>query len=497
MFAIMNKILIILIGLIISSATLLQAQIEDPRISEEEAKAELAYLEADAAFFTGEFEEAIKKYKEIYVLDRSNDAVAYNLARAYLGSGDLQSGERYIKKAMELAPDNKWYKLLHANLMRDEGRHEEALESYRRLAIQEPGNRYFVENHAFSLLKLERPFEAIEVIEEWERSQGVSEIFSKKKFEIYDAIGDIDNAGKALADLAETYPRTTRFWHNLASYYIKTKQEDKAKAIYEKILNIDPKNSDAKAKLASLSGQEKAGSQLQQIIQDESIGEDDKVLVLLPLLDEVIVHKDSSQKALLLDLVTQLAKQYPESAKVFALLGDAHFHDNDYLAAMKAYATTLEYNKSVYPVWENYMHALYRTSNFEELTSIAYNAIDNFPNQVSAYYYYTLALSHNNAFGEADSYLMEAGMIAGGNDALQLLLQSAKAYRYFAEGDTEKAYTLMKKVPEHKLPYQALDLKGDIALKMGNKKEAIKCWKKAYSMVPEAGIAAKIQAHSL
>ena len=497
MFAGMNKMLFLFFALTWSIYSPCFGQVEGTRISEDEAKAQNDYLEADAAFFLGEFEEAIKKYKEIYALDRSNDAVAYNLSRAYLGSGDIESAEKYMLRAMELAPDNKWYKLLHANVMRDEERHAEALTSYEWLAQKEPENRYFIENHAYSLLKLERPLEAIGVIESWESTQGISEVFSKKKFEIYDAMGQTDKAAEALTTLAETYPRTLRFWHNLASYYIKSGKEDKAGETYEKILSLDASNADAKAKLASLRGGSTADAQLTQIIDDASIGEDDKVLILLPLLDEVITKKDSTQKALLLDLCGKLSKQYPSSAKVFALLGDAHFHGTNYPNAITAYETTLQSNKKVYPVWENYMHALFRTSNFDELITVAYDAIDNFPNKVSAYYYYVLALSNTGEFMEADSYVMEASMIAGSNPNMKRLVQTSSAYRYFKDQNIDKADEILSQIPIELLPYQALDLKGDIALAKGDKKKAIEYWEKAYSMVPESSIKNKVLEQSL
>lgn len=475
------------------------AQIEGEIITEKEAANQKKFIEADASLFLGDYETAIEKYREIYNEDRTNDAVAYNMARAYAGMGNIESADKYIKVAIKLVPSNKWYRLLHANLMRDEQRHSEALDSYAWLANEEPDNRYFVENYAFTLLTLERPDEALQVIDAWEDREGVSEVFSRKKFEIYDAQGKSNAAALELQKLASAYKNDTRLWNNLASYLVKTGDKEKAKTAYDHILSIEPKNADAKIKRAQLD--EKNGNsnsaQFMAIMEDENINSDDKVIVLIPLLEKVVMKKDSADLTTLLLACQSLQGQYPKNAKVNAIYGDALFHSSQYKEAIVAYKNTIQVNNKVYPTWANLMHAQARIDAYKDLEKTAYDAIDLFPNQVSAYYYYGIAAAANGNFSDADGYLSEAYMIAGSNNSLKQLVKIGQARRYFLDNKLDKASEILSAFDTKDLSQMGLELSGDIAFKSGNKQKAISLWEQAYKMDGDEILKNKIVKQSL
>lgn len=489
-----------LILLIFSTWTFTLTAQGDGRMSEKEAELEKEYVEADAALFLQEFPKAVELYKEIFIRDRSNHAAAYNLARAYAGMDNMENAEKYINLAIKEAPQNKWYRLLHANMMRDYGRHEEALASYQWLANHESSNRYFVENYAFTLLKLEKVDDALLVLNQWETEQGVSEPFSKKKFEIYDNQNKVDLATDELYKLASAYPTDVRYWQNLGGYLLKHGDKEAAIPVYEHILEIEPNNAAAKLKMAEIGADNTktaSSEQLSSIISDPSVDVGEKVLILLPLITEVAIKHESSQGEQVLAMTKQLETDYQDNAKVSALRGDALYHTHHYEDAILAYKKTISQNDRVYAVWENLMDAQFQVGDYEDLTELAYDAIDLYPNEVSAYVYYAIGNIGLKKYSEADTYLAESFMISGRNNSLRSFARSGQAFRYLTSGDLTKAQNAIEDIDEQHMSAFTYHVAGDIALKQGKKADAVKLWKKAAQINPTPSVLDKIATTSI
>lgn len=465
---------------------------QEVRISEQEAVDEKDYVTADIALLTGDYEEAKAQYKSLYEADRSNHAVCYGLARAYGASEDLESAEKYILKAISLAPANRWYRVWHGNMMRDIGRDGAALESYQYLAEKYPEDRYFVENYAFTLLKLGEADQAIAVLDAYEARKGVQELLTKKKFEIYDARGDISKAVQELEKLVKAYPQEDRLVHNLGAYLSKQGMDTEAIEVYKRQLKTNPSDSESKMRLAALDGNDTAPSEtIDSLLNDGIIGLDTKIRAMVPYIENIALQKSSqSEISTALLRAERLAKTYPTAAKSQALLGDILFLTGKYQECIDAYQKTLQLNSSNYAVWNNLMHAQLRSSTVSDRLATAESAIDYYPNEVTAYTYYSRALIDDKNYDTAVTYLQEAQLVSGKNAELLSNVYATRAYLHLSRNAVAKARAAIDMATgELAIVY---DIAGDVSLAEGNDKQALASYKSSYSLLADPTVALKI-----
>lgn len=451
------------------------------RISEDQAVDLKAYLEAEALLVQGEYADAIQLYKPLHVKDRINAAIAYNMARAYASMESFADAETYISRAMKADPANKWYKVFHANLMRDLDRHADALASYEWLAQTDPSNRYFVENYAYSLLKLDRANDALQQLEAYQATNGVTEAMSKKVFDIYTAQGDEDKAAATLRQLADAYPLDATYRQNLAAYYHQIGKYEQAVAAYREVLAIDATNADARLKISQLDVSDRNETntdQLTAVLADPAVLIDEKIMALLPMLEAVVMQSPKAEPAALSTHLQSLAEQHPQDARVKAMQGDLAFHTVDYDQAIPFYEAAIAADDRIFAVWDNLMLAQWRKQDWAALEQRSYDALDYFPNQVEAYVFHGMALAGAGKKAEAKSYLSEAKMVSGGNPAMQALVAAGEVFVMAKSGDKAAASTKLSALATASNPL-ALEVAGRAAASLGDDAAAQKYYEEA------------------
>ena len=494
------------LSLLLANSIVQSALAQEPqRFTEDQVAAQKEYIEADAALLLGNHEEAITLYQKLYQGDRTNAAITYNLARAYAATEDFESANKYIDLSLRNGSDNKWYRVFKANLMRDLGRHAEASEHYGILHQSEPTNRYFAENYAYELLRMDSVDQSIAVLEDWQKNQGVSEEITKKLFEIYDSQGNVVSAIGVLTELAEAYPNELRYSINLVNFLIRNGENDLAKIWLDRILTDDPNHAEAIVLLSKLDDgnpNKKTGTAAENIvklIKANDVDLDNKIKAMIPLLEGLSMGQQLVDSSTLVELKNTLLTKYPNDAKVLSIAGDLSHLEYDYSASIAYYQKALSSDDRVYTVWENYLYGLWRLSNYDEVVKVGYDAIDLFPNQYTAYHYYVLGLLGQGKMSEAEDMLFETQMIAGGNPALLAQVEMLKAYVAKSDGRYEQGIKILEGVKLAVVMQSPmyLELVGDLYYKSGKTKEALQFWQRAENLLPDAVLKAKVQNKSL
>jgi tetratricopeptide (TPR) repeat protein len=203
---------------------------------------------------------------------------------------------------------------------------------------------------------------------------------------------------------------------------------------------------------------------------------------------------ESAAQNTLFELAGILEKTHPEDAKAWSLSGDLSYLSNDYKTALEKYKKCINLNPRVFSVWDNTLVILAELQEFKELFRVAEQALDAYPNQPRAYYFYAVGA---NAIGRPDDALQQleqALLMTGSNHPLRLELIDQTGIALIGKKD----YTGAIQRYEAVLPLGGskhagiLEHYGDALSLSGQQRKAVEQWKLAQAIRPAAHLLQKI-----
>lgn len=216
------------------------------------------------------------------------------------GSDSLRraEGEELLRRAVALAPKNKYYKLRLANHYAQRADYKRAIELYEQLTAQHG------ESDRLSMLtrlyEADNNFEgAIRTLNRLETIEGRSEATSMEKYQIYTQLGDAEQAFKAIEDLCAEFPTDLRYRVLLGDLYMQGGHEAIALATYRDVLAAEPNNGYAQMSLLAYyktTGQEALYFDLlQQMVRNPNADSEAKTEALRSFaVDNLRRHGDST-----------------------------------------------------------------------------------------------------------------------------------------------------------------------------------------------------------
>ena len=93
-------------------------------------KAETSMIEAEKYLILEDYAKAFELFVLAKDLNPDNDAVYFKLAEVVVQNGENEKGLEYINKAIELSPDNKFYRIFKAEILKAVCKYDEAIETY-------------------------------------------------------------------------------------------------------------------------------------------------------------------------------------------------------------------------------------------------------------------------------------------------------------------------------------------------------------------------------
>ncbi len=470
-------------------------------VPEAEVKRQSQFLVAERERLLNHNDKALELYKKFTYDHPEVDAGWYGLARANTSLKDFPNAIESIGRAVILAPDNQWYSIYQASLFEKVGRLTEAVGVYEALIKRFPQTIEFYEKLSYLCLQNEDPKRALKALDKWESLVGVNEEIAFKKHVIYIRQGDLKKAAGEYKKLSDAYPNELKYRRELAQYYDEIGDKVNAKAAYLEILRRDP--NDPTARIAMAGGQNNSGeaklAALSLLFDDPKVPLDEKVKAILPYLQKMSAEKDEALTKSLLELAALLEKHHPEEAKTWSLSGDLFYQANQPTEALKRYRQCIKLNPTVFAVWDNTLTLLATQGNYDEMLVTAEKAMDAFPNQPKAYFYYGAAANIKGRQDDAIAQLEQGLLMTVGNTSLRfdIIDQIGLAYlgkKDFAGAITKYEQSLLKGGDQHP---GILEHLGDAYSLQGQGSQAVEYWKKANSIRRSPGLEQKISAGKL
>jgi len=447
--------------------------------NESDIEYQTIFFEAHHAKITGNTDEQIKLLNTLIKRDKGSHAAYWELARTYAALGNQEMAQKNAEKATKLAPKNEWYHLTLAEIYQESGQIGASIGTYKSLKSINPDNPTIYHKLAQLLLHEKKIDEAVNNLEELQTRQGVDEESSRRIFDIYKGSGNKSKAIKAIRNLSNAFPENTRYLNNLASYHMEVGQKKDALKVYKEILAINPDDPTASIAIARSNSSKKGNSKtdnLFSIIENMNLNLDDKIKELMPLVSTM--EKTGETTMALDNMSDRLVELYPDEAKVYSLQGDVLFYQSKYAEAEKSYMSAIRLDDRKYALWSQYMQTLWELEKYPALEKISTDAIDLFPNKVSAFVYQAIGLSMNKKSGAKD-LIAEAGYIAGKNKTLSNQLAIVTQWLDQAKVTKDALKQIDLKTIQDPIYYE---LAADLYSAIKDNATAKKLWSKAISL---------------
>ncbi|MEO6037947.1 MAG: tetratricopeptide repeat protein, partial [Saprospiraceae bacterium] len=341
------------------------------------------------------------------------------------------------------------------------------------------------------------PKGGLKALDRLEQLTGFNPEIADQRHIIYVALGDDRKAAAEWQRLVDLHPDERRYRYRLAEFYTAAKDQGNARRVYEEILRRDP--ADPIAKMALL--QQGKGSSdatylasLQPLFSDPKVSIDAKIKEILPFFAKLDAGTDPALTQNLLQLGDLLEKTHPNEAKAWSLSGDLRYHANQPDAALERYRRGLQISPKVFSVWENTLTILADQKNYDELQRTAEKAMDFFPNQPRAYYFFAVAATEKGRPDAALEQLEQAQLMVGNNQVLRLDLLDQTGLALSKKKDFATAIARY----EAALPQGGdhhpgiLEHYGDALFQSGQADLARQQWQKARALRPSPALEQKI-----
>ena len=235
----------------VSSKESTLAEWKDPLSPEERRKFNHFFLEAVRLKEKGDMDAAFEMYSHCLSIDPQSAATLYELGKFYMYLGQSEKGEGFLRKAMETAPGNYWYKETLAGYYQGKGEDAKAIAVIERMVEQFP-SRLEPLMALIDLYKRSKDYEkVIHTLDRLERLDGKSEQISMEKFRMYLARDNNEKAFSEIESLVKEYPYEMRYLTILGDVYMENGKVEEAYSAYQKVLMQEPEYAPAMLSMAS------------------------------------------------------------------------------------------------------------------------------------------------------------------------------------------------------------------------------------------------------
>lgn len=353
-----------------------------------------AAVQADALFFDaikarvkGDNKQAENLLQEVIKLKPDAAGAYYDLARLNMQERP-DKATTYIKKAIDLSPDNTYYKVQYAEILAFRNQYEAAADMFAKVADKEKYNEDYLLKAALLYQRAGKFKESLKTIDKLIASSGEDEEVMIEKQKLYLKMNDIEGAAGVARRLIETNPKEGRFYILLAEIYASNKQNDKAADIYKQAERMFPDDPVVQFSLAQYyrmnQDSVKSDEFARKAVSNKALDAETQLELLVGYFRDA--GDDSVKRNESLKLAADIAQQNAANAKVQAVYGDILSIIGKRPEATEQYKKALALEPSSYITWQNMLYGYAEKQYADSMIVNSERALRLFPNQAMLHY---------------------------------------------------------------------------------------------------------------
>lgn len=358
-----------------------------------EMKARILYLDANREKTLGNYDEAIRLFRESLKEKPNNASARYELARLLRLKDLPREAVVFAKDAVRLDPENPWYSLFLAELYGNLLAYPDQVKVYEDLVKKHPNKEDYHQLLARAQKRANFLDDAIKTFENIENRFGLNEEVAMEIYTLNLKRKKTDKAIAVIERLVLAYPWESRYKIILAETYIEQGNFDKARSVVDQGLEKDPGNPYLRLALSSLYDRQGNKDDAQRELMAAFIHPGLDLTSKLEILRSALMINQlfPEQKTDAQSMVQSLHETYPEDPQVIAFLVDVLISMELYGDAREMLVQLIELDSTTYEVWEQLIRLDAHSNEHETLLVHAERALQLFPNMPVLYFMKGLA----------------------------------------------------------------------------------------------------------
>lgn len=437
----MNKLLrniTLAAAVVLCAAMTLSAQEIRP-----ESKYENMLIQAVGKYNAHDLDGARTILKEITVADDKNDAAWYYLALTYLGKGELEAGEEYLRKAIAADGSNFWYRYRLARIYAMTDRPELAITLYEGLLEDFPKKSELYLD-IVDLYASQREYEkALDTVGNIEKIFGLNESIVNFRYNLLRAMGREEEAFQTLRDFNNEFS-SPHVLTILGDHEMETYNDSTALAYYSEALDIAPEYAPAllgKAEAQRITRRYdeyfKTVTELMSIEDVPVIGKTDYLMAVIQRSDPKFLRSFVPQ----LDTVmNMLVEKHATDSTALQTAGAYYYSTSRNEKAKELFRSNMTLYPESFPAAATYVEFLMYAGEWKELSDEGRIAFERFPKETTFLEMASMGDYYLGDYQKVLNICYQVVEVAPNDSSATLRAWSTIGDMYQDMGDYKKAY---------------------------------------------------------
>lgn len=374
----------------------------------------------------GNYDRATTLFEQCLVLEPTNASVHFALADLYETQGNLPKAIQAANAAYDLDKTNKWYGLKVAQLYFKAGDYEKSASFFSLSITDDEKSLELKYQYAEALINSRQYAKAIVVLDDIEVETGKFAEMSLAKHDMYMMLGEPEKAKAEIDLLLSENPTNVEFRMIVSQYYLDTDQHDKAIAMCQEIITINPEFGEVYFLLGDI---EMRSNNVQKAMDfygtgfsKESVSLERKLYFMNVLMPMAFGYAGPEAKIVEKGLGNAFESIYdPElkNAQLHISYGDYLLKSGNKTAALEQFKIVGSLNSADYNFWKQILELEMDLQDYPNLFIDAQKALELFPSQPEFYLFAGIAGYETGKFNEAEEFLFLGKDLVVNNNPLR------------------------------------------------------------------------------
>lgn len=440
------KLLLLISILTASCSRKLVPSVMTEKIDKSNAAFDYVYVEAIKQKILGNYGDALEYFEQCVKVKPESDGAYFQMAQIVLNNGDTKNAKIYIKKALSLDERNLWYLMMLAGIYYQEKNLDSTIVCY------ENAIKYFPDKESIQLTlgnlysENKNYQKAISIFEALDDEYGVNESSTVAAIKNLMDIKKFDDALIKAKMLIDEFPDEILYRGMLAEIYRDKGESEKAREIYDDIMEKNPDNAQVQLSLCDFLIKEKSYDELFLLLNtinlNSNITIQDKISIIVRLLDQPEIVNEEGDNIMLAIMV--LEANYKSDDILLLLRPELLIKQNRLDEASIRLEEVIKLQPDNYYAWEKLLLVYLQLKDYDKLLSRGEECTTKFNRSFVAKILYANGAIEKGNFSVAFDELKKAEILAGDNKDSLLQVLTMRADAYYRMKDYKQAFDLFE-----------------------------------------------------
>lgn len=337
----------------------------------------------------GKYDEAFDLFQHCHALDSTNANVLVEMGTFYNALQEKNKALDFFRKSVAYDPGNYYYNMMLAGLSKELGLKQEVLDIYIALSRLYPDKLDLRFELANAYAETGDFRNAIDALNELEKSTGTNEMVALNKFRLYSMMDEKEQAFDQIAQIIEKNPAETRYLLLMGDLYLDDNQLDKALQYYEQAKKIEPENPSLILSMVNyyekVNDKQAAQTELQKAVTNQSMDVEVKLQLLTRYL--AILQQGKQDMKHVNALFETLFEQHPNNSRLNLIYGTVLLMQEDKEGAEEQFAIYIKANPDDPSGYDQMLRIVVPEQNLEKIKEVTTEALKHLPQDAQYYFY--------------------------------------------------------------------------------------------------------------